>query len=99
MCEQTLLFTNPDQKQWNHKVPAGSHLEQPKVPDWHKRYPGAVAKEIWFKHTQKRELSLLNSLGGKVTAKQTYSDLSLLRNISSYQNPLNVTQPTRPRTD
>lgn len=99
MCEQTLLFTNPDQKQWIHKVPAGSHLEQLKVSDWHKRYPGAVAKEIWFKHTQKREFSLLNSLGGEVPAKQTHSDLRLLRNNSSYQKPLNATQTTRPRTD
>lgn len=57
MCEQTLLFTNPDQKQWIHKVPAGSHLEQLKVSDWHKRYPGAVAKEIWFKHSERRALT------------------------------------------
>lgn len=60
------------------------------VTDWHKKYSGAVAKQapgsvFWFKHTQKREFSLLISLGCKVPPRQIHSDLSLLRNIPSYQ--------------
>lgn len=67
------------------------------VTDWHQTWCCGQT-ELIQTHTVKGVLTP-NFLGWEVPPRQIHFDLSLQRNISSYQKPLKATLPTWPRTD